>query len=471
MTGSIRTLALLAVSLTVAGVYKTGPGATRHDDVLAVSGGTLVDVSKYGTGTADLADTVVVIRNGRIDAVGPGGSTPVPAGARVIDATGGFVVPGLHDVFATVNNQAQANAFLYMGVTSIVGLDEPGGRRGPLFLGAKPGPHVHRLEVVTGYDDSALPSDRGTVHDLITLGRTLSDEELTREIDSLADSGIDVLLLYYTLAPDQLRRAAAHARARGLATIGELGATTYAEAIDAGVMAFVHTSRYSLDLAPPTLRDATAKSPFGPPRRDFYRFLTTLRDDDSRLAAHAKRLAEGHTALIPTLAMNYLELPGHANPWKEPVALLLDPKDIHLPADRETGEQVRPADAVRDAFPDRTAETLGRLERAYCRAGATYLAGSGTDAFGTMAGISLHIELASLVDRCLTPRQALAAATSNVAERFGWTHTGKIEPGADADVLVLDADPTKDIANLKRIRQVILGGRPLDRGALLRRPD
>jgi len=88
-----------------------------------------------------------------------------------------------------------------------------------------------------------------------------------------------------------------------------------------------------------------------------------------------------------------------------------------------------------------------------------------------MAGISLHIELAALVDRCLTPRQALAAATSNVSERFAWPRTGKIEVGADADVLVLDADPTIDIANLKRIRQVMLGGRPIDREALLHPPS
>jgi len=464
-------LALSVLAAFAVGGCRSGFDTPPSDEVLVLSGGTVIDVSDHGTRTADLADAVVVIRNGRIDAVGPKASTTVPAGARVIDATGGFIVPGLHDVFATVNNQAQANAFLYMGVTSIVGLDEPGGRRGPLFLGAHPGPRVHRLDDLTGYDASALGPDQRTVYDLTTLGRRLSDDELVQEIDRLADDGVEVLLLYYTLSPDQVRLAAEHARSRGVATIGELGASTYRDAVEAGVMAFVHTSRYSLDLAPPDLRDAVAKAPFGPPRREFYRFLTTLQADDARLIEHARMLAAGRTALIPTLAMNYLELPGHANPWKEPVAALLDPADIHLPADRQTGEQVQPADAVRDAFPDLSAETLQMLEGVYCRAGATYLAGSGTDAFGTMAGISLHIELASLVDECLTPRQALAAATANVSERFAWPRTGKIEAGADADVLVLDADPTLDIANLKRIRHVILGGTPLDREALLRPPS
>jgi len=362
MTPIGRTLAALTLTLTVAGGCGTAPEAPPPDDVLVLSGGTVIDVSDHGNGTADLAGAIVVIRDGRIDAVGPGVSTPVPAGARVIDATGALIVPGLHDVFATVNNQAQASALLYMGVTSIVGLDEPGGRRGPLFLDADPGPRVHRFEALTGYDGSGLPPDQQIVYDLTTLGRQLSGIEVDREIDGLADAGVDVLLLYYTLSPDQLRRAVEHARARGLATIGELGASTYRDGIEAGVMAFVHTSRYSLDLAPPALRDAVAKAPFGPPRREFYRFLTALEEDDQRLAEHARILAAGDTALIPTLAMNYLELPGHGNPWKEPLAVLLDPADIHLPADRETGEQVRPADAVRDAFPDRSAETLQMLE-------------------------------------------------------------------------------------------------------------
>ena len=434
---------------------------------LALVGGTVIDVSGFGRATRDLADAVVVVEGDRIAGVGPKGRVQVPDGARVIDVAGTFIVPGLNDVFATVNNQAQANAFLYMGVTGLVGLDEPGGRRGPLFLGARPGPRVYPLDDVTGYDASGLPPEKRTVYDLTTLGRRLTAAELRAEIDRLDASGVKVLLLYYTLSPDQVRLVASYARQRGLATIGELGATTYPEAIDTGVMAFVHTSRYSLELAPPALRAEVAKAPFGPPRRRFYEHLTAVRDDDPTLQRYAKTLAAGRTALIPTLAMNYLELPGHANPWRKPVAVLLDPRDIHLPADRETGEQTRAENSVRDAFPPGAAARLQNIEAAYCRAGATYLAGSGTDAFGTMAGISLHIELEMLVKACLTPRQALAAATGNVGTVFGWPRVGQVKPGFDADLLVLDADPALDVANLQRIRHVVRGGEVIDRARLL----
>ncbi len=436
---------------------------------LVLVGGTVLDLSNGGRTSADVKDAVVVIDRGRIEAVGPRATAHIPRGARVIDASGTFIVPGLHDVFATVNNQGQANAFLYMGVTSIVGLDEPGGRRGALWRDAKPGPRVYPLDDLTGYDASGLPPEDRSLYTLTTRGRRLGDAALRAEIDRLAEAGVKVLLLYYSLDLEQVRVAAEHARRRGLATIGELGATTFPEAAAAGVMAFVHTSRYSLELAPAALRAEVAKAPFGPPRRRFYEFLASLQPGDPSLARYAKEVAMGRAALIPTLAMNYLELPGHRNPWTEPAAVLLDPKDIHLPANPHTGEQEPPANAVRDAFPPGATASLQMIEAAYCKAGATYLAGSGTDAFGTMAGISLHIELEMLVRACLTPRQALAAATTNVGDRFGWSTAGRVAPGYDADLLVLEADPTVEIANLKRIRQIVLGGQVIERETLLER--
>jgi len=85
---------------------------------IALVGGTVIDVSASGTSTRDLRDAVVIVEHGRITSVGTRRATKIPRGAEVIDATGKFIVPGLHDVFATIDNQAFANAFLYMGVTA-----------------------------------------------------------------------------------------------------------------------------------------------------------------------------------------------------------------------------------------------------------------------------------------------------------------------------------------------------------------
>ena len=458
----MRVLTLVLAAITFGAVQDSRPRP------IALVGGTVVDVSAFGSSTADLRDAVVVVEDGRITAVGPRRSTVIPRGAEVIDAAGKFIAPGLHDVFATINSQSYASAFLYMGVTAIVANDGPDPRRGALFTTAQPSPRLYKMRDVEGYDGAGLTPAPRTIGELITRGRKLAVAEMNATVDALAARGIKVLLLHYTVAPEQLRAVAAHARAIGLATIGELGATPYPEAIAAGVRAFVHTARYSLELAPPDLRVKVAAAPFGPPRITYYEYLTGLSADDPALARYAATLGGSAVALIPTLSLAYLDLPGHRNPWNEPVAKLLDPADIHLPADRKTGERAVTATTGRDGFPPGANEHLQVIESRYCKAGAKYLAGSGTDAFGTMPGISLHTELELLVKACLTPRQALAAATGNVGVVFGWRDVGQVRTGYLADLLVLDGDPTVDIANAKKIDRVMLAGVLIDRAALLR---
>jgi imidazolonepropionase-like amidohydrolase len=112
---------------------------------------------------------------------------------------------------------------------------------------------------------------------------------------------------------------------------------------------------------------------------------------------------------------------------------------------------------------------LFRIEKEYCRAGAKHLTGSGTTAFGTMPGISLHTELMLLTRVGLSPRQALAAATSNFEKILGWPNVGQVRAGYHADLLVLDNNPLTDIGNAKKINMIILSGIVLDRDRLLAR--
>ena len=421
---------------------------------IVLTGGTIVDVSNLGKSTADINDAVIVIQNGQIVAAGSRNKVRVPARAQVINVGGKYIVPGLIDGFASLTNQAQANAYLYMDVTSIVGLGQDP-RRGPLFLNAKPGPRIYKLETV-GYGRDK----DGKI-------RQFSETEAAQQIESLAAADVKVLLVHYPITPDRTRQIVRRAHELGLVTIGELGFTTYHEAVAAGVDAFVHTSRYSLEIAPPEMRTAVAKAPFGPPRIEFYKYLTLLNPRDETLQQYAAFLASSRAALIPTLSLLYLDLPEHDNPWKEPVAAILDPKDIHLPANPLTGNRDSGPENSADAFPSGFPQSILRIEEQYQRAGAKYLTGSGTTAFGTMPGISLHTELQLLNRTGLSPRQALAAATSNFGEIYRWTKVGQVKAGYNADLLVLDENPVKDPRNLKKIRMVILNGEILDREKLL----
>jgi hypothetical protein len=432
-------------------------GAAQGDPALVLAGGTVIDVSAFGSARADLVDAVVVVRGDRIAEVGRRAEVSIPEGARVVDVAGRYVVPGLIDGFGGMNSQAQANAYLYMGVTSIVGVG--GSRRGELFAEAEPSPHVYPLALAGSRWDAER--ERSVA---LPLAETLD------EIAAASRSGAKVLLVYYTIATEHVERVVAAARERGLATIGELGAASYAEGIRAGIQAFVHTSRYSLDLAPEATRVAVAAHPFGPPKLEFYRYLIGLDADGPRVGEYARLLGRSPVGLIPTLSLEYLDLAGHANLWKEPAAAILDPAGIHLPADPESGDRPFQPEEGADAFPSGLSEALLALEARYARAGARHLAGSGTSAFGTMPGISLHTELELLVRIGLTPREALAAATANFEATFGWEGVGQVRPGYRADLVVVEGDPRADVANLKRIEHVVLGGEPLDREGLLRLP-
>jgi imidazolonepropionase-like amidohydrolase len=454
--------AALAVLLGCAGVDARTPtaggdrgtaGGEPAAPTLALVGGTIVDLADAGSSTADVGDSVVLVRGDEIVAAGPRRTTRIPRDARIVAIDGAYVLPGLHDVFAGLNSQAQANAYLYKGVTSIVGGDEPGGRRGALVETAAPSPRIHRL----GFIHGMLRTPVGPA--------PLDTAGILKQVEEEVARGAEVLLLHYRLDPEQVGRVVARARELGLPTIGELGHTTYTQGIAAGIDAFVHTSRYSLELATPEMRAAVAADPFGPPRTAFYEYLGTLDPDAPVVTGWAARLGAARTALIPTLSLFYYDLPEHENPWREPIAAILDPKGIHLPVDRETGARATPPGIP----PGRTAN-LYRLEERYRRGGARYLAGSGTSAFGTLPGIALHLELRLLRRIGLTPRQALAAASSNVAEVFRWPQTGRVAAGHDADLLVVDADPTADLRNLDQIRMVVLRGEIVDRQALLQVP-
>jgi len=425
------------------------PPVVSSAETLAIVGSTVVDVSDFGIGTADLVDAVVVIEGDVIVAVGPRTEIEIPPGARILDAHSQFIVPGLTDGFAALNNQAYADAYLRCGVTSIIAVS--GGRRGPLAEELDPSPHVMRL--------GSVGDAPGTV------------EEHLAALEELVADGVDVALLMYQLTPEQLLPVIERAHELGVATIGELGRTTYAEGVAAGLDAVVHTTRYSLGLAPEAMSRGVAEEPFSDdlnsPKWLYYLWLSELSPHDEGLAAYAEMLAAGDAALMPTFSLLHLDRPWAVNPWKDPVARLLDPEDIDAPADPATGRHTY--DPAHQVAYSAVARAQFLLEEAYHRAGARYLAGSATDVWGTMPGISLHTELESLVRLGLTPRRALAAATSNFASVLpNWGRRGEIKAGWAADLLVLTEDPREDIRKLRTIEIVVLAGRVVEHARLTR---
>ena len=106
--------------------------------------------------------------------------------------------------------------------------------------------------------------------------------------------------------------------------------------------------------------------------------------------------------------------------------------------------------------------------RTMVAAGARVAAGTDAGNIGTLHGPAIHRELQLLSRSGLTPAQVLSAATRDAAFAYSAKpDIGLIAPGYRADLLVLDADPLKDVANLSRIAMVWSRGAAHDPVALL----
>ncbi len=136
----------------------------------------------------------------------------------------------------------------------------------------------------------------------------------------------------------------------------------------------------------------------------------------------------------------------------------------------EAAAAVSPQDAAK-RFTTRKKQFQLGLESVLLmhKEGVSLLAGTDTGATNEnmFAGFTLHDELAFLVEAGLSPLEALQCATLNAAKWLGRLDTlGTVEPGKFADLVLLAADPIKDIHNTTKIAEVFLGGKVFDRAAL-----
>lgn len=450
---------------------------------LVLVGGTVVDVTDWGRSAKDLPDAIVVVRDGRIVEVGSRMAVPIPKGARVIECTGKYIIPGLIDGFAGMNSQGQANANLYMGVTTVVAPSD--GQRGHVDRAANPSPHLYLVDSIGTTDNWSLlirhPAWTAKLRQGARLTE-LSPADTARQLADTARLRTRVVLLGKNLTAANTQWIIVHAHQMGLVTYGEFASTPYKVGVEAGVDALLHMGKYELGVIPDELQRPLVENSEGAAASTAYDYAERLPSDDMHLHTYSRFLAAHHAALMPTFSLYYLQLPGHRNLWKEPAAMLLNPSGLSQPPDRATGETIYSlapwthrlpaasqrwmADSQRKKA-DQAALRLWRINQTIFSAYPHYLAASGAPIKGTMPGISLHTELEMLVRMGLSPREALAAATNNYAIQFGWNELGQIAPGRRADILIVDGDPAVNIWNARRISGLIVEGNVVNREGLL----
>jgi hypothetical protein len=402
---------------------------------LALTGGTLVDVTAWGDSANDLHDSVVLIRDGHILAVGTRNTLPIPKGSPVIDFTGKYLVPGLIDGFAGMNSQAQANANLYMGVTTVVASSDE--QRGHVDQRASPAPHLYLIDSIGSTDEWSLlynhPGWAAKLNDLNGRPVELTPADTARQLTDTAKLGTKVLFLGHDLTAANTQWIIEHAHQAGLITYGEFVSTPYRVGIQDGVDVLIHMGHYELGVIPDELQQPLMDDPEGSASRTAYGYSERLPPSDGHLRDYARFIAAHHAALMPTFSLFYLRLPGHRNLWKEPAAQLFTPAQFNNASDPKTGDEVFPMATWTRHLPLATqrwmeesqrkkaglqADRLWAINQAIFEAFPHYLAASGASDRGTMPGISLHTELEMLVRLGLSPREALAAATNNNAQQF-----------------------------------------------------
>ena len=452
---------LALVALWVLSAALVPPSAVRAAELTALVGGTVVD----GTGADSLADAVVVIDGARIAAVGPRRTTAVPDGARVIDARGKWIIPGLIDAhihffqsgglytrpdiidlrgarpyqveLAGIRRRLPATFARYVasGVTSVVDVGGPFSNFAvrELARGTLVAPRVAVAGPLLGtYAPRELATEDPPVIRVTSPeeARALVRRELAHEPDLvklwlIVRPGVDL-----AVELDWARAAIEESHAAGVRVVAH---ATQRETARAAVRAGVDVLAHSVQ-----------------DRRVDDAFIALLKERGV-VYTTTFAVAEGyHEVLTQSLDLTGIE------------RRLGDPEAIASFADVAALPSGKVPFWIRRRPPPKQRVALDNLRRLQA-AGVAIAAGSDAGNIGTLHGPALHRELELMAAAGLSPMAVLVAATRGGARVMGrGSDLGTIEAGKLADLVILDADPLADIRNTRRIWRVVKGGVVLD---------
>jgi imidazolonepropionase-like amidohydrolase len=428
---------------------------THAQPLLAITHERVID----GHGTGAREEQTVLLRDGRIAAVGS--HVQVPAGATVIDGSGQTLLPGLvgmHDHMfypaPKVNPAAkeaiypeQASSFpkLYLagGVTTIrtTGSTEPYtdlALKKAIDVGLIPGPKMHTTGPYLEGKGSFTPQ----MHELVDA----TDARDT--VDYWMDEGATSFKAYMHITRAELSAAIAAAHARGIKVTGHLCSIGFTEAADLGIDNLEHglfvDTEFSAGKQPDVCPDTKAA----------VAHLATLKVDGPEIRGLIKHLVAKHVAVTSTLPVFETFVPGRA---PQDARVL----DAMLPQARaeylKTREHIA---ATKDSPWPQAFQLEMAFEHAFVKAGGTLLAGLDPTGYGgVIAGYGDQREVELLVEAGFTPVQAIQIATLN-GDRFMGVdqEIGSIDVGKAADLVLVKGNPATHIKDIENVAIVFKDG-------------
>ena len=420
---------------------------TTDAPVIALVNARVID----GTGAAPREAQTIVLRDGVIAAVGASSQVTAPAGATAIDLAGKTVMPGmvmLHEhlyypvgpgVYGQLG-QSFVRLYLAGGVTT---MRTAGNMNGFMDLNLKRG--VDEGRVAGPSIDATAPYVNGA--NTFLQMRSMADAaEARRQVAYWADMGATSFKAYMQISRAQLGAVVEEAHKRGLKVTGHLCSVTYAEAADLGIDNLEHGFFAATDFVTDKQADVCPGQGRG------QQTIADLDGSSTGFQALVKKLVAKKVALTSTLTVFETYTPGRPVP---------PGLEVLLPVLKEQFEQNyrRTADNTESIYRTLFPKAMA-LERAFVRAGGMLVVGTDpTGGGGVIPGFSNQRALELLVDAGFTPLEAITMGTLNGARYLGReAQIGTIAVGKQADLVVLDGDPSRAIGDLRKVDLVFRQG-------------
>jgi len=449
-----------------------GALAQNQQRPVVIRGGLLID----GTGAAPVPNSVIVVSNGRIQAVGREGTVTIPANATIIEAGGKTVIPGLVDSHVHLRNY-HIQDYLYWGVTTVGDLgDSPGwlvAYRDAVEQGRATGAYI----LVGGqrFNAPLRPELNNPLDGFMTgnagnafITDAASAEKAVLEVKKI---GQDAIKMRDRLTPAMMKTIIDLAHKQGLPVFAHFdsGNTRQGqpllgtdEIVDTGLDVQVHLFGLIKATAPPAVIDRIRK---GGPTQGWDQL------DTNKFAPIIQKMVANKMFLNPTVAAQFERASKYLPEFdrintdyvNSPMALGL-PKPVR---DRYA-RWLKPGPEQNAAQLAEGYKRAGLFVKQFADAGGKLIAGTDSDAgrLGT-SGITLHQEMAMFSEIGVPPMKIIQSATSWGMEAWGkGKEAGTLEAGKRADILVLNRNPLDDIRATMDIFKIVQGGSVIDREGL-----
>jgi len=392
------------------------------------------------------AKQTVIVKNGKIVALGKASDVKIPRNALVIDGAGKYLMPGLAEMHAHIppvdDVQAMkevASLFLLNGITTIRGM--LGHPKHLELRGA-----IQRNEVLAPNFYTTGPSFNGM--------SVKSPEAGAEMVRNQKKAGYDFLKLHPGLSRMKFDSIAKTAHELNIPFVGHVsfGVGVW-HAAASGYSSIDHLDGFIEGMVPDIGKMVEQQT-------GLFGMFVGDRADTTMIPKLIETLRSNKVWVVPTQAL--------AERWMHPdyraEEFLNDPNRLYMkPETVNQWVQVK-KDLIANPQYDaaqikRFVDLRRKLIKACQNGGVDLLLGCDAPQIFNVPGFSTHQELEYLVGAGLTPFQALQTGTVNVARYFKLNDTGAVKVGFRSDLLLIDGNPLENISNTKKISGIVRGNK------------